>query len=553
MKRILILLLSFAIFISLLGIETNAANYISVTVGGESVKFDQRPIIENGRVLIPLRAVCEKIGTTVNWDLTEEIISITDGNKNLTLTIGSNLMQLSDGTTEALDVPPKIYNGRALIPIRAVVEQFGYTAEWNSKQQVVSIEEIGARIVPTLSDTQAWYVPNWADISSVQQFPYRDEGLAFAYVSKRVLIITTPSKIIELDAKYPLLGDVIADDDGNFYIVWGKSNSTNIVTETLFISKYTPDGDHVKTIGFTGASTQDGNSDSGKTRIPFDAGNCVTVIADGILVCYHSKERYDGHQGDIVIAVNISDMSVHNLRNNTYSGHSFNQSVIFSSITSGFLFASHSDAYARGFRVNGIDGKYGKSDEILFHFFLEANADYNMRIVNKTFAQLGGLAETSAGVALVGASAKSISNAAKSEKQNLFIQIFDPRFESVTPQIFAGGVIRSGATSFNIYDNSNSPLKSVSDYGVHWLTDYTDTDVIAPQVVTADDMLVILWSTNEDTYYTVLEANGIVLTPATSLHGTPLNSYERPVYHEGTVYWASVKDERLMIRSIPIA
>lgn len=62
----------------------------------------------------------------------------------------------------------------------------------------------------------------------------------------------------------------------------------------------------------------------------------------------------------------------------------------------------------------------------IFHFYLEPNANYNMYIVNKTFAQFGGLAETSRGVVLVGASAKSIGEEAKTEKQNLFVQIFNP-------------------------------------------------------------------------------------------------------------------------------
>lgn len=135
------------------------------------------------------------------------------------------------------------------------------------------------------------------------------------------------------------------------------------------------------------------------------------------MVNYHSKKRYDGHQSDNVIAVKISDMSAYPLPNDTFSGHSFNQSLIYSKKSLGFLFASQGDAYARGFRVNNSSGRYGDDSEILFHFYLEANSNYDMYIVNTTFAQLGGLVETSKGVALVGASAKSISEKAKSEKQ----------------------------------------------------------------------------------------------------------------------------------------
>ncbi len=553
MKRFLMFL---AMIICLSGVNMTAFatdNYVTVMVAGESVRFDQAPVIVNGRMLVPIRAVCEKIGATVSWNENTKTASVTKDNLTLSLTIGDPIMKVSDGTFTYLDAPPLIYGGRTLLPIRAVVEKFGYEVQWNEETKIVNIEQPGTIIFPNLANTQKSFISNTANISSVQQFMYKNEGLAYAYEQDGSLIITTPSSRISFAIKYPKLGDVISDDDGNFYVVWGKDNETaDASIETVFISKYSPDGQHIDTTGFVGKSTPWGDSDSAKTKVPFRSGNCVSVIADDILVNYHSKQRYDGHQSDSVIAVRINDMSPYTLPNDTYSGHSFNQSLIYSKITSDFLFASHGDAYARGFRINDASGKYGNAKEILFHFYLEANANYDMYKVNKTFAQLGGLAETSEGVALVGASAKSIGEAAKLEKQNLFIQVFDPRASGVSKSMFIGGTTRSGATSFDIKDNNNSPLTQVSDYGVRWLTDYTDTDVVAPQVVEANDRIVILWSTKDDSFYMTLSPSGDILTPATSLGGLPLNSYERPVYYNGAVYWAGVKDGKLKICSINI-
>jgi hypothetical protein len=190
-----------------------------------------------------------------------------------------------------------------------------------------------------------------------------------------------------------------------------------------------------------------------------------------------------------------------------------------------------------------------------------------MYIVNKTFAQLGGLAESSKGVVLAGASAKSISEEAKTEKQNLFIQIFDPLSTEVSPSMFVGGSIRSGETSTDINDNNNSPLTKVTDYGVIWLTNYTDRDVIAPQVVVGDDRIILLWTEKRDpgqgtfrvlgesytdSYYMVLSAEGEVITPVTSLGRLKLNSYEMPVYHNGSVYWVYADNGRLRVVGIPV-
>lgn len=82
----------------------------------------------------------------------------------------------------------------------------------------------------------------------------------------------------------------------------------------------------------------------------------------------------------------------------------------------------------------------------------------------------------------------------KSEKQNLFVQIFDPTADEVSSSMFVGGKNRIGESSFDINDNQNSPLTSVTDYGLIWLTDYTDNSVYAPHETVADDKIVIIWN-----------------------------------------------------------
>jgi len=547
MKKHLILIIAIVLCLSAVSVNASAHwNQISVFVEGSYVYCDQPLIIVDGRTLVPLRAVCDSIGAQVRWTESTQTATITKGKTTLKLQVGNNMMQVSGESPVRLEVPPQVYNGRILLPIRNVVERFGYTVQWRDSDRTVVIEEKGVIIVSGLGSTQAGGAANWSRVSPVQQFAYKDEGFAYAYAHEKRLIINTPGNTLRLEMRYPQLGDVIADEDGNFFIVWGKTGASN-TEQTIFISKYSPTGNHIKTTGFVGESMM---GDNGNTKYPFQAGNCVSAIGGGRLMVNYAREMYNGHQSNNVIGVHLSDMSPvrwDSSWNIPYTSHSFNQSIIWSENAGGFVYADHGDAFGRGFIITTDEW-----EKNLFHFYLEANSNYNMRIVNKTFAQLGGLAETSRGIALVGASAKSIGEAAKNEKQNLFIQIFDPLASTVSPSMFTGGAARSGATSTNIYDNSNSPLTSVTDYGVRWLTDYTGADVIAPQVVAADDQLVILWSTRDDTFYIVLSASGEIVTPATSLGGLQLNSFERPVYHDGVLYWVSVVRDRLKVRSLEI-
>ncbi|PAD74117.1 copper amine oxidase N-terminal domain-containing protein [Paenibacillus campinasensis] len=568
--------------ISAAGSLTATKTASKITVDGVVKSFDAYTI--DGNNYFKLRDIAYILsGTTkqfdVTWDGGKNAISLLSG-RPYTVIGGEMAMSTGGKTKSAILSTSKVYldnkeitlaayiiDGNNYFKLRDLGSTFDFYVEWDGKKNSIEIESMFSYIPENTGDsysyrsdinlenTQKDYISNTASISPVQQFSYKNEGFAYAYVKDKSLIIVTPSKQLSVEMKYPILGDVISDDDGNIYVVWGKQNDSNgLINENVFISKYSPEGQHIKTTGFVGKSSPWGDSNAAKTKTPFSSGNSVSVIADGILVNYHSKLRYDGHQSDNAIAVRTSDMSVYQLPNDTFSGHSFNQSLIYSKLSSRILFASQGDAYPRGFRINNSNGKYGDSNEIVFHFYLEANANYDMSIVNKTFAQLGGLAETSKGVVLVGASAKSISEAAKMEKQNLFIQIFDPLAKELSPSTFVGGSSRSGATSFDINDNKNSPLTEVTDYGVVWLTNYTDKNVIAPQVVVADDRIVILWTEDSkpapESFYMVLSAGGDVITPATSLGRIQLNSYEMPIYHNGLVYWAYTYNGKLRVVSI---
>lgn len=56
--------------------QTGMPTGISVSVDGERVFFDVPPQIIDGRTLIPIRAVCEKLGCTVDWDGALQVVYI---------------------------------------------------------------------------------------------------------------------------------------------------------------------------------------------------------------------------------------------------------------------------------------------------------------------------------------------------------------------------------------------------------------------------------------------------------------------------------------------
>ena len=107
-------------------------------VNGKNVYFDQLPILDNGRTLVPLRAIFEALGANVNWDGTTQTVTASKGGTNISLQIGSNQLYVN-GSAKTLDVPAKLINSRTLVPVRAISEAFGCKVDWDGNSQTVII------------------------------------------------------------------------------------------------------------------------------------------------------------------------------------------------------------------------------------------------------------------------------------------------------------------------------------------------------------------------------------------------------------------------------
>lgn len=96
------------------------------------------PQMENGRVLVPVRAIFEACDAIVDWDEENETVLIQKDNNIIEIPINSYEIK-KNGLIFPLDVPAKIINGSTLVPIRAVAELLGARVEWSDSPQLVSI------------------------------------------------------------------------------------------------------------------------------------------------------------------------------------------------------------------------------------------------------------------------------------------------------------------------------------------------------------------------------------------------------------------------------
>ncbi|HKL41555.1 MAG TPA: stalk domain-containing protein [Clostridia bacterium] len=141
MKYKYLLLLVFTFIFASANITFAEPSNIKLLVDGEDITELSSPIIENDRMLIPIRFVSESLGAIVEWDGENRRVTIARNDDHLKLKIDSRLIQYNQGKKYQLsDVAPKIINDRTYVPIRLVSNALGVGINWDGENRVVKVQ-----------------------------------------------------------------------------------------------------------------------------------------------------------------------------------------------------------------------------------------------------------------------------------------------------------------------------------------------------------------------------------------------------------------------------
>lgn len=120
---------------------------VSVRVNNVSIEFDQAPVIENGRTLVPIRAVFESAGAEVSWEQETQTATLEKDGYVVTVKLGEAFIT-KNGMPIAIDSPSQIINDRILIPVRAIAEAMDFGVTWNPIYRSVLIATNGKEYRP---------------------------------------------------------------------------------------------------------------------------------------------------------------------------------------------------------------------------------------------------------------------------------------------------------------------------------------------------------------------------------------------------------------------
>ncbi len=115
------------------------AQRINVMVNGQPVVFSGLgPLQVQGRTLVPVRGVLEKLGAEVAWVPSTRSVVATTASMDIELHLGDR-QAMVNGKSVTLDVPAQEIEGHTMVPLRFLGEALGGTVKWNDATRTVTI------------------------------------------------------------------------------------------------------------------------------------------------------------------------------------------------------------------------------------------------------------------------------------------------------------------------------------------------------------------------------------------------------------------------------
>jgi N-acetylmuramoyl-L-alanine amidase len=115
-----------------------ADSEIKLMIEGKTIDPDVPPKIQDGRTLVPLRIISENLGAKVGWFANTQKIVIVKDKTTVMLTL-NNKKVIVNGKETWTEIAPFVEHGRTLVPLRAIGEWLGATVGWEEKERIVIV------------------------------------------------------------------------------------------------------------------------------------------------------------------------------------------------------------------------------------------------------------------------------------------------------------------------------------------------------------------------------------------------------------------------------
>lgn len=108
------------------------------TVNGKEYEAPVAPQRIDGSTYVPLRFLGDALGADIQWDNDTQTATFTLGDRTVRVTIDSTAASVG-GENRTLAVPPRLVEGRTLVPLRFISESLGAKVEWEEATEGITI------------------------------------------------------------------------------------------------------------------------------------------------------------------------------------------------------------------------------------------------------------------------------------------------------------------------------------------------------------------------------------------------------------------------------
>ncbi len=122
--------------------STAYAGDVGVNLNGADIDFPhQQPLILQGRTLIPLRGVFDRLGYNILWNGETKTVTLYNSDNYITVNIGDSFF-IKNGEIYNVDVPAQIIIGSTMLPLRAIGTAAGCDVSWDSESKTAYITDM---------------------------------------------------------------------------------------------------------------------------------------------------------------------------------------------------------------------------------------------------------------------------------------------------------------------------------------------------------------------------------------------------------------------------
>ncbi len=178
LKKIVI----FTILALMCWLPSFADDTIRIEIDGKPLVLEVAPQIENGRTLVPFKAIFEALGLKIDWVSGERIATAYNADMNVSIKIDAAYGNIN-GELILLEAPGKIVDGRTLVPLKFISEAFGSEVAWNPETRLVSIKSgfkpyVYTEALPTVGSLEKLkLILAYAGKYTQYIYPIREDGV----------------------------------------------------------------------------------------------------------------------------------------------------------------------------------------------------------------------------------------------------------------------------------------------------------------------------------------------------------------------------------------